>query len=293
VPDPNFSVIIPCYNEEEAIHDTIRRLRANLGRQDSYEIIVIDDGSTDGTAKLLAQLSTEDLSLRILTHERNMGYGAALKSGIQKSRSDIIVITDADGTYPCEPILDMLTLLNDAEADMVVGSRTGANVSYPFLRRIPKVFLRRYASWIAGKNIPDLNSGLRIFRKSISLRFFNILPDGFSFTTTITLSMITNFYDVRYFPVDYAQRVGRSKIRPIKDTATFLQLIVRTGVYFAPLRVFFPIGLILGTTSILSLFYDLLILHDLTEKTLILLMFFMNTMMFALLADMIDKRSQR
>jgi len=293
VPDPNFSVIIPCYNEEEAIHDTIRRLRADLGRQDSYEIIVIDDGSTDGTAKLLAQLSTEDLSLRILTHERNMGYGAALKSGIQKSRSDIIVITDADGTYPCEPILDMLTLLNDAEADMVVGSRTGANVSYPFLRRIPKVFLRRYASWIAGKNIPDLNSGLRIFRKSISLRFFNILPDGFSFTTTITLSMITNFYDVRYFPVDYAQRVGRSKIRPIKDTATFLQLIVRTGVYFAPLRVFFPIGLILGTTSILSLFYDLLILHDLTEKTLILLMFFMNTMMFALLADMIDKRSQR
>ena len=293
MPDPNFSVIIPCYNEEEAIHDTIRRLRANLGRQDSYEIIVIDDGSTDGTAKLLAQLSTEDLSLRILTHERNMGYGAALKSGIQKSRSDIIVITDADGTYPCEPILDMLTLLNDAEADMVVGSRTGANVSYPFLRRIPKVFLRRYASWIAGKNIPDLNSGLRIFRKSISLRFFNILPDGFSFTTTITLSMITNFYDVRYFPVDYAQRVGRSKIRPIKDTATFLQLIVRTGVYFAPLRVFFPIGLILGTTSILSLFYDLLILHDLTEKTLILLMFFMNTMMFALLADMIDKRSQR
>ena len=293
MPDPNFSVIIPCYNEEEAIHDTIRRLRADLGRQDSYEIIVIDDGSTDGTAKLLAQLSTEDLSLRILTHERNMGYGAALKSGIQKSRSDIIVITDADGTYPCEPILDMLTLLNDAEADMVVGSRTGANVSYPFLRRIPKVFLRRYASWIAGKNIPDLNSGLRIFRKSISLRFFNILPDGFSFTTTITLSMITNFYDVRYFPVDYAQRVGRSKIRPIKDTATFLQLIVRTGVYFAPLRVFFPIGLILGTTSILSLFYDLLILHDLTEKTLILLMFFMNTMMFALLADMIDKRSQR
>ena len=293
MPDPNFSVIIPCYNEEEAIHDTIRRLRANLGRQDSYEIIVIDDGSTDGTAKLLAQLSTEDLSLRILTHERNMGYGAALKSGIQKSRSDIIVITDADGTYPCEPILDMLTLLNDAEVDMVVGSRTGANVSYPFLRRIPKVFLRRYASWIAGKNIPDLNSGLRIFRKSISLRFFNILPDGFSFTTTITLSMITNFYDVRYFPVDYAQRVGRSKIRPIKDTATFLQLIVRTGVYFAPLRVFFPIGLILGTTSILSLFYDLLILHDLTEKTLILLMFFMNTMMFALLADMIDKRSQR
>ena len=174
---------------------------------------------------------------------------------------------------------------------MVVGSRTSQNVTYPLIRKIPKMFLVRYVSWLAGQEIPDMNSGLRAFKRTIAEKFLNILPNGFSFTTTITLSMIRNNYDVQFIPIDYYPRIGKSKIRPIKDTLRFIELIVRTGMYFAPLRVFLPLVLLLLISFFGSFFYDLFILKDLTEKTLILLMFTLNTALFALLADMIDKRS--
>jgi len=124
-------------------------------------------------------------------------------------------------------------------------------------------------------------------------RFVNILPNGFSFTTTITLAMMTNNYEVRFHPINYSDRVGKSKIRPIRDTINFIQLMVRTGMYFAPIRVFAPIGLILFIASILSMGYDFFVANNLSEKTLILSMASINVVMFALLADMIDKRSAR
>ena len=289
----HFSVIVPCFDEELAICHTVESLREHLGDRDSYELIVVNDGSTDQTESILATLAKEDSSLRIFHHDDNQGYGAALKSGIRKARSELIVITDADGTYPSEKILDLVWLIDHEDADMAVGSRTGEDVNHRPFRSLPMMFLRRYASWIAGRNIPDLNSGLRVFRKSVAVRFFDLLPDGFSFTTTITLSMLTNFFDVRYLPINYAKRMGMSKIKPVRDTINFLALIVRVGIFFAPLRVFVPIGLILGVGSLVSLSYDLLILDDLTEKTVILLIFFVNVMMFAILAEMIDRRGGR
>ncbi len=289
----HFSVIVPCFNEELAIKHTVHSLRKHLGDSDSYELIVVNDGSTDQSEEILATLAKEDSSLRIFHHDDNQGYGAALKSGIRKARSELIVITDADGTYPSEKIPDLVQLIDQEDADMVVGSRTGEDVHHRPFRSLPMMFLRRYASWIAGRNIPDLNSGLRVFRKPVADRFFDLLPDGFSFTTTITLSMLTNFFDVRYFPINYAKRMGTSKIKPVRDTVNFLALIVRVGVYFAPLRVFAPIGLILGVGSFASLSYDLMILNNLTEKTLILFVFFVNIMMFAILAEMIDRRGGR
>lgn len=290
-PTPRFSVIVPCYNEEGAIQKTIESLCASLGNKSDYELIVVNDGSIDGSGRVLGQLSESLPTLRVVEHPRNRGYGAALKSGIRKAASDLIVITDADGTYPNERISELVELA--AEADMVVGARTGEDVSYPLIRKIPKAFLRRYASWLAGQNIPDMNSGMRVFRKSVAERFIDILPDGFSFTTTITLAMLTNFYDVKYVPINYADRVGKSKIRPIRDTINFIQLIVRTGMYFAPLRVFFPVVAVMTVAFLISLGYDLLYLYNITEKTLILLLFSLNFAMFTLLADMIDKRSDR
>jgi glycosyltransferase involved in cell wall biosynthesis len=226
-----------------------------------------------------------------VTHRRNRGYGAALKTGIRRATSELIVITDADGTYPNERIPELVGIAAGENADMVVGSRTADDVTYPLIRKIPKWFLRRWASWIAGQNIPDMNSGLRVFRKSVVERFLNILPDGFSFTTTITLAMLTNFYDVRYVPISYAARVGQSKIRPIRDTLHFCQLILRTGMYFAPLRVFLPLAGVLFLGFLASLGYDLFVARNLTDKSVLLLLFSMNTGLFALLADMIDKRS--
>ena len=175
---------------------------------------------------------------------------------------------------------------------MVVGARIGDDVQYPLIRKIPKVFMRSYAMWITRQDIPDLNSGMRVFRRSVVERFFNVLPDGFSFTTTITLAMMTNRYRVVFVPIGYSARIGKSKIKPIRDTLRFLQLILRTGMYFAPLRVYGPVLWVIFILFLGSLSYDVFVLRDLTEKTLLLMMLFITSTMFALLADMLDKRSR-
>lgn len=289
-PALRFSVVVPCYNEEGAIRETITELRRHLGAVDTYELIIVNDGSSDNSANVLAEAVAEDPSLRVVHHRVNRGYGAALKTGIRAARSEFVVITDADGTYPNHRIPELVDLAWQG-ADMVVGSRTGAGVVYSKIRKIPKIFLRRYCQWLAGEPVPDMNSGLRIMRKTALRRFIPILPNGFSFTTTITLAMLTNNLDVRWVEIDYAARVGSSKIRPIRDTLNFFNLIVRTGMYFAPLRVFMPIAAFFFFGFLISLGYDLWI-RNITQSTLLLFFFTLNTAMFALLADMIDKRSE-
>ncbi|MGI9628501.1 MAG: glycosyltransferase family 2 protein [Longimicrobiales bacterium] len=286
---PEFSVVIPCYNEEAAIGPALDELAVCLGDTTAYEVIVVDDGSTDGSARAIQDAQARHPRLKVFSHLVNRGYGAALKSGIRRSSGELIVITDADGTYPSDRIPDLLRIAE--EADMVVGARIGANVKYPMIRRLPKFFLSRYAAWIVGQPIPDMNSGLRVMRRAVVEEFLNILPDSFSFTTTITVATLSKNYDVRFEPISYAPRVGRSKIQPVRDTLRFLQLILRTGMYFAPMRVFFPLALLIGLGFMGSLSYDVFVAHNLTDKTVILLLFCMNTGMFALLADMIDKHN--
>lgn len=286
-----YAIIVPCYNERYGIGKVIESLWSICQNGNPYELIVVDDGSTDGSAEVLAELLQRYPDLQVITHRRNRGYGAALKTGIRRTSSEFIVITDADSTYPNEAIPALLEAARSA--DMAVGSRDLDSAIYPWSRKLAKAVLVRYASWIAGQSIPDINSGLRVMRRSVVEKFFDILPDGFSFTTTITLAMLTNHYEVRYLPITYAARTGRSKIKPIRDTLKFLQLILRTGMYFAPMRVFFPVAVFLGLFFLASLFNDVFILHDLTDSTLLLLLFTLNTGMFSLLADMIDKRNSR
>lgn len=288
VTSPFFSLILPVYNEESGVEATLNQLQETLKSSScKYEILVVNDGSTDGTREIL-QSRTD---IKVIEHNRNRGYGAALKTGIRYAKYPLIVITDADGTYPNERIPELVMLA--MQADMVVGSRTGENVRYSNLRKIPKWFLVRFAEWITDCNIPDLNSGLRIFRKSVAERFLTILPDTFSFTTTITVAMLTNNYIVRYVPIDYHYRVGKSKIKPIRDTIRFMHLILRTGVYFAPLRVFMPVAFVFFVGFLITLYQDVFVRRDLTEATLILLVATTQLGMFALLADLIDKRCDR
>lgn len=285
-PYPTFSIILPAYNEEQGITATLDHLQENLRASNcQYEIIVVNDGSTDRTGEILSDRT----DIRAIEHLHNRGYGAALKTGIRHAKYSLIVITDADGTYPNELIPHLATLAT--QADMVVGARIGENVKYSTLRKIPKWFLVRFAEWISQQRIPDLNSGMRVFQKNTVEKFLNILPDTFSFTTTITLAMLTNYYVVKYVPIDYYPRVGRSKIKPIRDTLRFVQLILRTGVYFAPLRVFMPIASIFFVGFIITLVQDIFDRRDLTERTMILFIAATQVGMFALLADMIDKRS--
>ena len=287
-PCPAFSLVLPVYNEEQGILATLDHLQKTLMASGcKYEIVAVNDGSTDGTDEILSYCD----DIRVIKHNKNRGYGAALKTGIRHAKYPLIVITDADGTYPNERIPELVALAT--QADMVVGSRTGAKVRYPLIRRIPKWFLIHFAEWVTMQHIPDLNSGLRVFRKSVVARFLNILPDTFSFTTTITVAMLTNNYVVHYEPIDFHHRLGKSKIKPIRDTLRFIQLILRTGVYFAPLRVFLPVATVFFIGFLITLSQDVFIRHDLTERTLILLVSSTQLGMFALLADMIDKRSRR
>ncbi len=245
------SLVIPAYNEELAISEGIREAREALeatGR--IFEIIVVDDGSSDRTGELAAAQP----GVQLLTQPENRGYGAALKAGIRVSRYEHIMITDADGTYPAEFIPELLD--RAATYDMVVGARIGKNVSIPNLRKPAKWFLGRLASLLAGREIPDLNSGLRVMDRAQVRRFMHLLPSGFSFTTTITLAMLCTDQLVYYHPIDYHERQGQSKIRP-KHALEFLILILRIIVYFNPLKVFLPLGAFFFAGGLLKFAQDL------------------------------------
>jgi glycosyltransferase involved in cell wall biosynthesis len=283
------SVILPCFNEQASIERTLDVVSVALASIESHEIIVVDDGSTDGSAAVLARISGNFPRLRIISHEQNRGYGAALKTGIRRAHGELIAITDADGTYPNERLAELIMLCKDR--DMVVGARTGPNVTYSKLRAFPKYFLRAWVSWIARRNVPDINSGMRVFRRDVVSKFFGILPDSFSFTITITLAMLTTSHMVDFVPINYAARVGNSKIKPIRDTLRFIKIILRTGVYFAPVRAFMPIIGLLAAITAVSLGYDVFVLRDLTERSLLLFLAVVNAGMFTLIADMIDRRT--
>ena len=198
------SIIIPAYNEEGMIGRVLSEVNKVMKNSNwGYETMVIDDGSSDGTGRI-----AEKKGARLISHLRNRGYGAALKTGIRNAKNDTILITDADGTYPAKEIPQLLKEMKDY--DMVVGARTGEEVRMPFFRRPAKFFLNRLASYLSERKIPDINSGLRAFKKDIALKYFHILPPKFSFTTTLTLAFLSDDYLVKYIPIDYRKRRGRS-----------------------------------------------------------------------------------
>jgi glycosyltransferase involved in cell wall biosynthesis len=278
----NVSIIIPAYNEENGIIDVINEIETLLvEKKINNEIIIVDDGSTDKTKEKVSSTNA-----RLIEHQQNRGYGAALKTGIKASIYDQIAIIDADGTYPVNYLIELID--NKKNYDMVVGARTGKNVSIPLIRRPAKWALNKLANFLTNYKIPDLNSGLRLFKKNSLLKFLHILPDGFSFTTTITIAMITNNFNVKYIPIDYEKRIGKSKIRPIYDTLNFISLITRMVIYFKPLRVLMPIGLTLLTIDLVKIIYDIQNYDwHIATSTILLGIIAFNTIILALVADMI------
>jgi len=278
-----FTVVVPAYNEEGGIGPSLRELQEVLADH-SYELIVVDDGSVDDTARI-----AREAGATVLSQPENRGYGASLKTGIRAAKHDRIVITDADGTYPASAIPKMVAALDDYE--MVVGARTGANVNIPLVRRPAKWALRKLASFLAGREIPDLNSGLRAMRRELVRRYEHILPSGFSFTTTITLSALCRDHLVRYEPIDYHARVGDSKIRT-RHAFDFLLLIVRTIVYFNPLKVFLPLGAVFVLAGAGKTAYDIWI-GNLSESAIFAFLAGGLVWAVGLLSDQISRMSMR
>jgi len=251
----NFSIIVPCFNESLAVSKTAKEIfstlttwQENENVQLGFELIFVNDGSTDDTSVKLSLLGQDFKNLKIIDSKANCGYGASLKKGILVAKYDSIVITDADGTYPNERIPELIKGLE--KNDMVIGARIGKNVQIPTLRRPVKWLLLQYARWMSKADIKDLNSGLRSMKKDKVFKFWNMLPNAFSFTSTITLSMHIEGLNVSYLPINYHARIGSSSIKPIQDTLRFFSLVLRTVMYFKPLQVFGTMGLVMLAVAI-------------------------------------------
>ncbi len=281
---PEVSIVLPAYNEQEAIGkviDAVQAAMANTGYR--YEIVVVDDCSTDATAERAAEKG-----VRVIRHATNRGSGAARRTGILEARGEIIVMLDADGTYDAASIPTLLKYF--PEYDQVNGARTSEQGTYKLLRSAAKALIRWLAIYLSGTKIPDLNTGLKAFKRSIMLDYLWVLPDGFSCVTSMTLAFLTNGYRVHYVPTPYYPRIGKSKFHPLADTAAYLATVVRICTYFRPLRVYGPLGLGFVAVGVAKSLYDVFFRaekHSLEESDIILVTAGILLGAIGLLADLI------
>jgi glycosyltransferase involved in cell wall biosynthesis len=285
------SVLLPAYNEADCILKTIDDVEAALKKAAiDHEIIVIDDGSTDNTSELAAQRK-----VRIVRHKRNLGVGAARKRGIREAKGNIVVTTDVDGTYPNDQIPRLIKEFQAANADMVVGARIGKNVVMELPHRyIPKLLIRKLASYLSESKIPDLNSGLRVIRKNVALKYFYLLPEGHSWESTITLAFLCNRHDVIFSPIDYYKRQGgKSTFAPLKDTYNYISLVIRTIMYFSPLRIFIPLSAMVIGAGFMKMVYDWFVYKWIGSLDVIIVMSGVLMILVGLLADSIVIQGKR
>jgi polyisoprenyl-phosphate glycosyltransferase len=282
------SVVLPCFNERDHIELELKRIRAALeGAGLAFELICVDDGSTDGTRELLEATP----GIRTIVLPRNQGAGTARRIGTQQARGRVVVWTDADMTYPNELIPELVAELDDTY-DQVVGARRSEAGTYKLARVPAKWAIRKLASYLTNTDIPDLNSGLRAFKRVVAEPYLRLLPAGFSCVTTITLAFLSNGHPVKYVPIDYFKRAGRSKFHPLKDAYNYIIQVLRMVMYFNPLRVLMPVALTLLAATFVKAGVDLVV-HDLrvAGSTVLVGLAAFNIMAIALLADLVVRRT--
>jgi len=273
-----FSIIIPIYNEKKSIRSVLKELKKYLkGKKYQTEIIVVNDGSTDQTNKILKNIK----DIKLINHPYNKGYGSAIKTGVKNAQHDWVLLYDSDGQHRPEYIEKLIKYTPDYH--MIIGARTG--YQGPFSRQPGKKLLRWTANYLAQQKIPDLNSGFRLIKKDLFLKFSHILPNGFSLSTTITLAFFKEALNVKYVPIKINKRKGKSSVS-IKDGFKSLMLIFRIITLFSPLRIFLPVAIILLILATASFIYDLTQLN-ITEITILLFLSCLILFFFGLLADQI------
>jgi len=278
------SFIIPCYNETPAIvHKIIGDLQSVLNKLPDflYEIILVNDCSTR-----YSYPEYENPAARLITHIRHRGYGSCIYSGITHAQYDWIGIVDADGTYPVEKFIEMIPY-TDA-FDMIIGQRSWRDIEVK--KRLPKFILQKLASFLAKEDIPDLNSGMRLFKKHIVRKHKRVFPQGFSFTSTLTMICATHGHPIQYIPIAYLKRIGSSHISPVQDTIGFFALVLRLSLYFRPLRFFIPLSLFFGFLAVARGVRDVLSNNYFGGLTLVLFFIAFQIFFFGLIAEIINKK---
>jgi glycosyltransferase involved in cell wall biosynthesis len=242
VAPPVATVVLPCYNEADHVLAELQRITAALDASGlSYELLAVDDCSTDDTLAVLREAAATMPTVRVMAFRRNGGSGTVRRIGTQRARGEIVVWTDADMSYPNERIPELVQLLlDDPTYDQVVGARRSEEGTYKWLRLPAKWFIRKIAERLTNQAIPDLNSGLRAFRRSVALPYLRLLPSGFSCVTTITLAFLSNQHDIKYVSIDYAKRAGVSKFHFMRDAYRYILQVLRMVMYFDPLKVLMP-----------------------------------------------------
>lgn len=228
------SVVIPAYNEADAISGVVAQLKSFMEKEKiEHEIIIVDDCSQDGTLD-----AAKKTGAVVLEHPVNRGYGAALTTGLKKAKYDHVLIMDADGSYPVSDIPALLPYVD--RFDMVVGARQGKYYHGSFIKRVSRMIFYLLLGYVTGEKVPDANSGMRIFKKDVIMKFEDDFCSGFSFTTTITIILLSNKYLIKFVPIDYMSRTGKSKVRHLRDTARTIQILLHTIAYYNPIKTFLP-----------------------------------------------------
>jgi len=274
--ESTLTIIIPVYNEEKSIAKVLKEI-SSLDFERSKEIIVVDDGSTDNTRAFI-----KDANSKIIHHDFNKGYGASIKSGIRAASGDVIAVIDADGQHNPRDIIKLLKELNGY--DMVVGARS--RESHKVLWRQPG---RMLIGWVAGSlsrtHIPDINSGLRIFKKDVVSKYLHLLPNGFSLSTTITVALLKDGYNINYVPIKVNKRQGKSTLR-FFDGFRVLLSIIRLIMIFSPLRIFIPASLSVLMVGGYLMVVDMINLN-IQDITILVILAGMLIFFFGLIVDQI------
>lgn len=285
------SIVLPCYNEQDHVVDEVERISKAMDASGmSYELLAFDDCSTDETLERLEAAAPSYPHMKVVPLHQNGGSGTIRRIGSQRARGDIVVWTDADMTYPNERIPELVQILDeDMTVDQVVGARITEEGSHKLLRVPAKWVIRKIAERLSGSRIPDLNSGLRAFRRDVAKPYLRLLPPGFSCVTTITLAFLCNQHDVRYVAIDYFKRAGTSKFHFTKDAYRYILQVLRMVMYFNPLKVLMPLALWLLGLSVVKGIVDQFVHNILYFSNNTMLMFMSGLLIasLALLADLI------